>query len=160
MPDHDRIKREIDALTKRVLAGDIPDDAPQATAPQRLSADASRCDICGAAGRGRVIMSMAMREAVFSNGFDPFKLELFSTELMSATGISPMQAYENWLPAVREDNTGWDLCPRCFEGIQPYLGRTGSAPARGNGCASAAFGIVAFLCAITLAAGVLAPLGR
>jgi hypothetical protein len=83
------------------------------------------CDICNAAGSGTIVSAADMRQAVFTNKFDPFAAGLFSDEFFRMTGKSRAQAYQAWLPMVQENATDWNLCPRCFAAIKTYLEKTG-----------------------------------
>lgn len=84
---------------------------------------AMNCDICSTSGSGTIVTANQIREAVFKKHFDPFALGLFSSEVMRAAGKTAEGAYQDWLPMVQRDNTDWNLCPRCFAAIRPYLGQ-------------------------------------
>lgn len=88
------------------------------TAPAEDSSNPC-CDICSKPGQGTRISVSQMRHAVFESKFDPFALGLFPREFMIAT--DPGRAYQGWLPMVQENQTDWNLCARCYEGIQSYL---------------------------------------
>src|SRR5580700_5126112 len=77
------------------------------------------CDVCGAEGRGTLVGSAQVREAVLDNGFDPFKLGLIPA---ARIGTTPAAAFEHWKKTIVEhDVSDWDLCPRCFAAIRPHF---------------------------------------
>jgi hypothetical protein len=78
------------------------------------------CDVCSAPGKGTIISSEQMREAVFSKGFNPFKLGLAQNPMVAMVGAQAM--YQNWKTTiVAQDTSDWNICPRCMKALKPYL---------------------------------------
>jgi len=79
------------------------------------------CDICNAPGMGTLISAEQMREAVFKNGFNPFKLGL-TPDLASAFGLGAGGSYNNWKNTiVAQDTSDWNICSKCMTKLKPYL---------------------------------------
>lgn len=79
------------------------------------------CDICNAPGMGTLVSSDQMREAVYQNGFDPFKLGLAggAGEIM---GISKAQQFEHWKNnIVAQDTSDWNVCSECMSVLESRL---------------------------------------
>ena len=79
------------------------------------------CDICNAPGMGTLISAEQMREAVFKNGFNPFKLGL-TPDLSRAFGTGAGASYNNWKNTiVAQDTSDWNICSKCITKLKPYL---------------------------------------
>jgi hypothetical protein len=85
-----------------------------------MGACAMTCDICAGSGGGNVLGPQQVRDAV-SRGFNPFGLGLFPSQLFAASSQTPDSAFRQWRVMVNQNQTDWDLCPSCFNGIKPYL---------------------------------------
>ena len=80
------------------------------------------CDICNI----RVdkynshLLSATDFHFIVRNGFNPYEEDIrFQTglrlsELASAVGMSPQEAYKGWKKRALDDNSSWNLCNRCY----------------------------------------------
>lgn len=91
------------------------------------------CDICTSPGTGTLVSAEQMREAVFANGFNPFKFGLFPDimgRLFDSAGVTSDSLYTHWKnTTVAQGKSDWNICSRCMAKLQPYL-KTDKPPQR------------------------------
>lgn len=79
------------------------------------------CDICNAPGKGTIVSAEHIREAVFGNGFNPFKLGLVP-DMGAMFGMGREMSYNHWKTTiVAQDTSDWNVCSKCLEKLRPYL---------------------------------------
>ncbi len=83
------------------------------------------CDVCNKPGTGSPVSSEEMRKAVFTNGFNPFRLGLAGLEgVMNLLGLDEEQAFREWKDRLSRDNSDWNVCPNCITILKKYLDPT------------------------------------
>ena len=78
------------------------------------------CDICSSPGTGTIISANQMRKAVFSRGFNPFKMGLVNNPAIMMVG--EQATYQHWKDMiVAQSASDWNICPKCMAKLKPYL---------------------------------------
>jgi alpha-glucoside transport system substrate-binding protein len=139
-----RAEREWEALVKTVDPGKLraalgletSEEIVEAEAEVEAEPVAGVCDICNAPGMGTIVSADQMREAVFRRGFNPFKLGLVMSPMISIVG--EQEAYQHWKDTiVAQDTSDWNVCANCMLKLRPCL--PGAPQAAGVGESTVSF---------------------
>jgi hypothetical protein len=78
------------------------------------------CDICNSLGMGTIISTNQMREAVFSRGFNPFKMGLVGNPAPNIVGTVILYLHWKYM-IVAKSTSDWNICAKCIAQLKPHL---------------------------------------